>query len=527
MGLLTTRRHFLAEVGRGTLVATLGASTALDLGLASRADAVPREDDRLLFGDFEPLVQKLEETPAERVLTILVGELDRGVELKTLVKAAALANARSFGGTDYVGFHTMMALAPALHMAEQMPAGKRALPVFKVLHRNARRLQESGRTHAGAETMRKVAALESIASDRAIGALIREYVRAGDLRGAEAVFAAVEECCPDPEGALEAVLWSVQDHPEVHRVVLPYRAWELSRLIGQEHAQTLLRQSIHYCVANEEQASKSRNAQPRELLPRLLEEHRLADARLGGRGADDRWVDDFSRTLFEAAPDVAAEAAAAALREGFEPDAIGEAIVLAANQLVLRDAGRRPAEARPGKPAGSVHGDSIGVHACDSANAWRRLARVGSSRNRAACLILGAYQVALDRTNRGGDFANWQPRPHAETLAAVTETRPEAVLAELDTAIRANDQERACALAARYAESGAPSRDAFQVLLRYSVSEDGALHAEKYYQTVSEEFAESRPAFRARQLVGLARVTASAFGTPAPGMDEAARLIQP
>jgi hypothetical protein len=62
--------------------------------------------------------------------------------------------------------------------------------------------------------------------------------------------------------------------------------------------------------------------------------------------------------------------------------------------------------------------------------------------------------------------------------------------------------------------------------LRYAVSEDGALHAEKYYRTVTEEFASIRPAFRWRELVGLARVTASESGFPAPGYAEACRLMK-
>ena len=52
----------------------------------------------------------------------------------------------------------------------------------------------------------------------------------------------------------------------------------------------------------------------------------------------------------------------------------------------------------------------------------------------------------------------------------------------------------------------------FDLLLRYAVSEDGRLHAEKYYRTVTEEFATTRPAFRWRQLTALARVTASEYG---------------
>ncbi len=65
----------------------------------------------------------------------------------------------------------------------------------------------------------------------------------------------------------------------------------------------------------------------------------------------------------------------------------------------------------------------------------------------------------------------------------------------------------------------------FDVLLKFATSEDGALHAEKYFQTVSAEFAAARPAFRWGQLVALARVTASEYGHASPGYQEAKRLL--
>jgi hypothetical protein len=64
------------------------------------------------------------------------------------------------------------------------------------------------------------------------------------------------------------------------------------------------------------------------------------------------------------------------------------------------------------------------------------------------------------------------------------------------------------------------------MLLKYAVSEDGKLHAEKYYRAMSEEFAATRPAFRWRHLVALARVTTSEYGSPAPGYAEACRLLK-
>ena len=64
------------------------------------------------------------------------------------------------------------------------------------------------------------------------------------------------------------------------------------------------------------------------------------------------------------------------------------------------------------------------------------------------------------------------------------------------------------------------------VLLKYATSEDGALHAEKYYRTVVEEFGRSRPAFRWRQVAALARVTASEYGRTAPGYNAAKELLK-
>src|SRR5438045_9681866 len=140
MRTLHTRREFLAEVGRGMVVSTVGYHVASELGLAP----VLAEEACLSCGPLEPLVCLLQQTPASRLVPALVEQLKAGTELKQLVAAAALANARTFGGEDYVGFHTMMALAPALHMAQELPSELQPLPVLKVLYRNTNRIQERG-----------------------------------------------------------------------------------------------------------------------------------------------------------------------------------------------------------------------------------------------------------------------------------------------------------------------------------------------------------------------------------------------
>ncbi len=513
-----SRREFLGDVGRGVLIAGVGLEAAVGLGLAPANAGAGDDPGPLRFGDREPLVGLLRDTPADRLIPVLVEKIRSGTPLRDLVAAGALANARAFGGEDYVGFHTLMALTPALFMAGESSGDRRALPVLKVLYRNTARLQAFGPSK---ETLRAVEPVANLPKDVSPGEALREAIRKKDVAGAEATFAAISRA--GAQDAFNELLVAVEDHADVHRVVLPYRAWDLVGLVGTENAQTLLRQSVRFCVSSERNMPKDETQRVRALLPRLLERKmRLArDA----RPAEDGWVDHLSRAIFEGSPETAAEAAADALAEGFSPDSVGEAIALAANQLILRDSGRRKPEVQPGKPEGSVHGDSIGVHACDSANAWRNLARVANDRNARACLILGAYQVALDRVQRGGDFLDWTPRPRPEEVEGVRTVESAKLLPEAEAAIRGNDQARAAALVARIGAEGGDSRPVFDLMRTFAVSEDGALHAEKYYRTTSDEFANARPAFRWRQLVALARVTASEFGRTADGYDEACRRL--
>ena len=231
-------------------------------------------------------------------------------------------------------------------------------------------------------------------------------------------------------------------------------------------------------------------------------------------------VEELAQTIFSGTREQAAEAAAAALADGMDPEAVGEAISLAANLLVLHDPGGREQNSTPQKPPGCVHGDSIGVHASDAANAWRNIARVSNPRNTVASLIVGAYHTA-------GQFGQVtkDPYPYVALLDDIDTEDEQALLGQAEEAIRGKDQARACAVVHRYGELKLPTRPVFDLLLKYAVSEDGALHAEKYYRTVGEEFATTRPAFRWRQMVALARVTASEYGYPAPGFQEACELL--
>lgn len=502
-----SRREFLADVGRGMLVAGLGSGVAIELGLANTRAEEPAA--RLTFGSLEPLVSLMQETPVDQLLPRLVEKINSGTELRTLIAAGALANARTFGGQDYTGYHAFMALPPALEMTKELPESQRALPVLKVLYRNSARIQAHG--GVASEILHPIANPADPCEFTAES--LRTAVHNRDVNKAERTFAAMT---PD---AYDHLLHTVQDEIDVHRVVMAWRAWTLIDITGKEHAHTLLRQSVRYCVDVEKQQFDRKRApsEIRQLLPKLLDEHKLIAKGTGTKEADDAWMNRLAETIYGGKREQAAEAVAMALAEGFHPEAIGEAMSLAAARLVLRDPGRVKAE--EGKPIGSVHGASVGVHASDSANAWRNIARVSSPRNRIASLIVGAYHTA-------GQSAGQKDRPHPERAEKFDAKDTTLLLRELDGAVRSNDQELAVALVERYTHAGHDVKPVFETLLKYAVSEDGALHAEKYYRTIREEYANSRAKYRATHLVALARVTSSEHGFAAAGYAEAKRLLK-
>lgn len=134
---------------------------------------------------------------------------------------------------------------------------------------------------------------------------------------------------------------------------------------------------------------------------------------------------------------------------------------------------------------------------------------------------MGAYHTA---GQAGGQHKlSYQ---HAEHLEPISTKDAAVLLRDAEAAIKDKDQAKATALVFRYAELGHAPQAAFDLLLKFAVSEDGALHAEKYYRTISEEFATARPAFRLRHLAALARVTASEAGFPAARYAEACQLAK-
>ena len=507
------RREFLSDVGRGMLATGLGVALATDLGFSTAfADRGP---ESLKLGPYESLVDLLRTTPPEKLQPILIAKLKAGeVNNKQLISAAALANAEAFGGQDYVGYHTAMAMLPALAMTKLLPAERQSLPVLKVIYRNSAQCQQHGGA-SKATLMALHAAEHSPEGD--MGLKLRDACRKADMNEAEQLFGTLSNA--SPQAAFNALQPAVQDDINVHRFVFAHRTYGLIGLLGKEYAHTLLRQSVRQMVDFEQEHKRHNHPDNpiRALIPKLLDQYKLVGKTPGKKDPGDAAIDELARTIYQGPPARSADAVAAALADGLDPEVVGEAISLASNMLVLRQ----------GADKWRTHGDSAGVHSSDATNAFRNMARNTDAKHAVTGLMVAAYHSAAHAAFPGDAYPL---EAHRQSIKA---DNAAGLLAECADAVKANDQGRASAAIQIYGEKGYPVDGVFQTLINYTISEDGRLHGEKFFHTVSEEFHTTRPAFRWRQITALARVTASAFGYNrddkqgfhAPGYEDACKLL--
>src|SRR6516162_377837 len=177
------RREFLQEVGGGMLAVLVGSSFAAELGLAAEDN---KESQAETSAGLARLSRIIQQTPTKDLLPALHAELKNGVSLRELIAAGALANARAFGGQDYNGFHSFMALCPSYAMAVALPEQERPLPILKVLYRTSTHIH--GARCANEDRLAVVEAVKL--DDKASPAeQLREATRARKLDQAEQIFA--------------------------------------------------------------------------------------------------------------------------------------------------------------------------------------------------------------------------------------------------------------------------------------------------------------------------------------------------
>ena len=386
-----SRREFLADVGRGMLVASLGSAAALELGLTP--SLAEESSQRLTFGQLEPLVSLMQETPPDKLLPLLVSKAEgrHGPQ-----------NARHFGR---IGERPRLR-RPGLHgLSHVHGAGAGLSDGRRTAHRASGAAGAEGvvpqqQPHSGpGRSSPGYAASGERRRNRSIrnrgGEQLREAVRAVDWDGAESRFAAIAKGSVGE--AYNHLQFAIQDEVDVHRVVLAWRAWAMLELSGEEYAHTLLRQSVRYCVNTEQSLRDQQSAAVRRAPRAAATVGPVPPVGQAARRSPKPTTAGSNSSRGRSSP---ARASRPPMRPPVhwpkewipKPWARRFRWPPTCWCCTIRAAARRTVRRR--KPPGCVHGDSVGVHASDAANAWRNIARVSNPRNQVASLIVGAYHTA-------------------------------------------------------------------------------------------------------------------------------------
>ncbi len=361
------RRAFLKDVGRGMIVASVGPALAADLSPERPRAEAP---ERLSFGKLDPLVALMQETGPDKLQPLLVERLRNGADLTPTHRRRRPGQRPRLRrrGLHRLPHHD--GPRPGLPHGPALPEDRRRLPVFKVLVPQRRlssgpRRRQRGR-YAPARQAGRLAGRQ-VRRRRCSARPSNTRTWPAPTRPSPPSSAPASRStpstnfCPPSRRNWRSTASSCRTAPGPCPAS---SAWNTPRCCCASRCITASRTRSEAAATRSGRARRPRRAAETARPVQTHGQgrrHEEGGGRLGGPDEPDHLL---------STPEQAADAVAAALAEGIAHEAIGEALSLAANQLVLRDNGR-PKANNPHKPVGSVHGDGIGVHACDSANAWR------------------------------------------------------------------------------------------------------------------------------------------------------------
>lgn len=227
------------------------------------------------------------------------------------------------------------------------------------------------------------------------------------------------------------------------------RAWDLLDLVGREQVRTPCSAKSRRVIASNEPYSAKHFAAVRALLPQALERHRLLDRPKGSKPLEDDRVERLSQTFFTASPLTPPGRPRSAggrdrSRRHRRGGGAGGQSTGASLQRSAEAAG--PDEQADGQASTAIR--SASTPATRPTPGGRSPASA-SLRNAFASILLAAYQVALDRGERGGDFQR-RAVPAGRRGEKVTAREAAPLLTGLEGAIREGNQVLASAHAARY-----------------------------------------------------------------------------
>jgi hypothetical protein len=479
---------------------------------------------RVQYSDtIEPLVQFIEQTPRNEIVDRTLGKLRAGIPVQTMLRASALAVARSSDlppGHHGGPLHPIAGLHAVSQLVKRLEGEDSFVPVMQHVALSNKHIHDPA---MGPFTLLEFAPVDAGGVEATKEAYLTA-ARRGESNKADHYFLWLWQNVP-PVEALDLLL-SVAIPKNIlddHYFIFPGFAWRALECIGWDYLPLLMRPVVRY-------VSRSPAAPPLNEIEALIADHQLLSrvtrqksawdetAVIGQVGESLGRCDDYAEI-----PVMMAKA----LADGLSLEGAGEALSIGAAGLFLR----------------SLTGNPMDVHLHTSANLRRYLLRLEglSLKNKLLLLLTWHTGPEVRSTQR-----RMQPPPQPD-LAAVAALPARSQAALLDAIAESIYQQpptdwsqvtnlglmRAVPevkgtvnLAQQYVQSGYEPQALMQRLGEIVCHDNFTeMHAFKHHQAIVEEFHATREPWRGMHLVSGAQAAAISFGKNMEVYEEALELL--
>ncbi len=480
---------------------------------------------RVTYPDrIEPLVQLVEETPPERIVAKVHGQLTSGTGFRDMLLASALAVVRSSDlppGHHGGPLHPLAGLHSVRSVAARLPGEHAMLPVIQHV------AVANKHIHSPAMGPYILAEARPISEGDDVEATVRAFRQAagrGVYNACDHYFLYLLERL-SPIQVLEHVLEVAvpKNALDDHYFLFPVFTWRALEHFGWEYARYLGRAPVRYATRPTMPASLDE-------VDALISEHELLERDLRSATGDDETAavtalaDAIGRVAdFAMIPPMLARA----LADGLSLEGTVEALSVGGSTLFLR----------------SQTGNPMDVHINTGVNTRRYLLRQPELSRRIKLQALLVWNTGPE-VRMAQRMLAAQPQPEAERVAALPVRSQAELLDELAALIdrlpvgerlpaanlaswRCTDEvKQAAALAQQYADLGYAPAPLITMLGKIACRDNFTeLHAFKHHQATYEEFHATRPSLRWRHLVAAVQAAAISHGRIQDVWDHAAEVL--
>ncbi len=334
----TTRRAFLGSTASTGAILGLG-----DLGFLSSLRSVSAAEANIdpsvvqLRPEIAPIVRLIEETPRDQLLEVVAGRIRDGLSYQELLAGLLLAGVKNVEPRPSVGhqFHTVLVVNSAHLASISSPAEHRWLPIFWALdyYKSAAATDARKRHDWTMQAVDEAALPTPLQAPQAFTEAMDNW----DEAAADTAIAGMARYAGAVDVYEQLFRYGMRDFRSIgHKAIFVANSWRTLQCIGWQHAEPVLRSLAYALLSHEGDNPGDRDAKadrPYRLNLRLVDTIR-ADWQAGT--VDPQATRDLVTTIRTSTYEDASDQVVELLNRGIGPQAIWDALFIAAGEFLMR-----------------------------------------------------------------------------------------------------------------------------------------------------------------------------------------------